>query len=174
MKIALLSDTHGYIDEAILRHVSQADEVWHAGDFGPAVDATLSAIKPLRGVFGNIDDFAIRKKHGRHAAFNCNGLQVLMIHIGGYPARYEPGVEALIKKYEPKLFISGHSHILKIICDEHNHLIHINPGAAGKHGFHIMRTMVTFEINNGKIEMVQVVELGKRNATGTLAFNEPK
>ncbi|MBL7927240.1 MAG: metallophosphoesterase family protein [Bacteroidia bacterium] len=165
MNIVLLSDTHGYLDNSILQHINQADEVWHAGDFGAGVAHTLTLIKPLRGVFGNIDDNEIRKEYGRYQSFNCNGLQVLMIHIGGYPPAYQKGIIQLIKEHKPQLFISGHSHILKIIRDTNNHLLHINPGAAGKHGFHLMRTMVKFEITNAQIKNLCVIELGARNAT---------
>ena len=164
MKIGLISDTHSYLDEQILRHLKDCDEIWHAGDFGnTAVSDALSALAPLRGVYGNIDDQQIRKIHPKVQRFMVAGLDVLMTHIGGYPGRYHPDIRGAIKANPPQLFISGHSHILKIMPDNSlNNLLHINPGAAGKHGFHVVRTLVKFEINSGKIEKLQVVELGKR------------
>ncbi|PSR52900.1 YfcE family phosphodiesterase [Adhaeribacter arboris] len=163
MKIGLLSDTHSYLDEQILGHLHDCDEIWHAGDFGDvAVSETLSALKPLRGVYGNIDDRTIRSIHPKTLRFTCSGLDVLMTHIGGYPGKYNPDIRAEIKVNPPQLFICGHSHILKIMPDKTNHLLHINPGAAGRHGFHKIRTLVTFNINEGKISELKVVELGKR------------
>lgn len=163
MKIGLISDTHGYLDDQILRHVSTCDEIWHAGDFGTlAVSDSLTSIKPLRGVYGNIDDQAIRSIHPKNLRFICAGLDVLMTHIGGYPGKYHPDVRTEIKANPLKLFICGHSHILKIMPDKSNGLLHINPGAAGKHGFHKVRTMVTFIIQEGKIQDLKVIELGKR------------
>ena len=164
MKIGLLSDTHSYLDEQILRHLKDCDEIWHAGDFGSlAVSDALAAVAPLRGVYGNIDDQQIRNIHPKIQRFTLAGLDVLMTHIGGYPGKYHPDIRAIIKANPPDLFISGHSHILKIMPDKSlNNLLHINPGAAGKHGFHVVRTLVKFIINAGKIETLQVVELGKR------------
>lgn len=163
IKIGLISDTHGYVDEQILGHLSKCDEIWHAGDFGNiAVSDTLSALKPLRGVYGNIDDYTLRAVHPKNRRFTCTGLDVLMTHIGGYPGRYHPDIRNEIKAHPPALFICGHSHILKIMPDKSNHLLHINPGAAGKHGFHNVRTLVTFEIHEGKIAELKVIELGKR------------
>jgi uncharacterized protein len=164
MKIGLLSDTHSYLDEQILRHLKDCDEIWHAGDFGSlAVSDALAAVAPLRGVYGNIDDQQIRNIHPKIQRFTLAGLDVLMTHIGGYPGKYHPDIRAIIKANPPDLFISGHSHILKIMPDKSlNNLLHINPGAAGKHGFHVVRTLVKFIINAGKIENLQVVELGKR------------
>jgi uncharacterized protein len=164
MKIGLLSDTHSYLDEQILRHLKDCDEIWHAGDFGSlVVSDALAAVAPLRGVYGNIDDQQIRNIHPKIQRFTLAGLDVLMTHIGGYPGKYHPDIRAIIKANPPDLFISGHSHILKIMPDKSlNNLLHINPGAAGKHGFHVVRTLVKFIINAGKIENLQVVELGKR------------
>ncbi|QNF34548.1 metallophosphoesterase family protein [Adhaeribacter swui] len=163
MKIGLLSDTHSYLDDHIIRHLSTCDEIWHAGDFGSlAVSETLAAVKPLRGVYGNIDDSSIRAVHPKNLRFTCAGLDVLMTHIGGYPGRYSPDVRAEIQAKPPQLFICGHSHILKVMPDKIHHLLHINPGAAGKHGFHKVRTLVTFEISAGKISDLKVIELGKR------------
>jgi putative phosphoesterase len=146
MKIGLLSDTHSYLDDQILRHLKTCDEIWHAGDFGSvAVSEILAAEALLRGVYGNIDDQSIRMLHPKTQRFTAAGLDVLMTHIGGYPGRYHPEVRALIKTNPPQLFISGHSHILKIIPDKSQaNLLHINPGAAGKHGFHTVRTLFKF------------------------------
>ncbi|MFC5270385.1 metallophosphoesterase family protein [Adhaeribacter terreus] len=163
MKIGLLSDTHSYLDERILHHLSTCDEIWHAGDFGNLeVSDVLAALKPLRGVYGNIDDQSIRLIHPKVNRFNVNGLEVLMTHIGGYPGKYHPDIRAEIQQNPPSLFITGHSHILKVMPDKKLGLLHLNPGAAGKHGFHQIRTMMKFEINAGKIENLQVIELGKR------------
>jgi putative phosphoesterase len=164
MKIGLLSDTHSYLDDQILRHLEPCDEIWHAGDFGGiSVSDTLAALAPLRGVYGNIDDPLVRRVHPKVQRFTSAGLDVLMIHIGGYPGRYHPDVRPLIKAKPPQLFISGHSHILKIMPDKTNPgLLHINPGAAGRQGLHRLRTLVKFEIQEGRILHLQVVELGAR------------
>lgn len=164
LKIGLLSDTHSYLDDQIMRHLSDRDEIWHAGDFGSmAVSDRLQELAPLRGVYGNIDDAAIRQVHPKVNRFVVEGLDVLMTHIGGYPGKYHPDVRESIKQNPPQLYITGHSHILKIMTDKSlNNLLHINPGAAGKHGFHKIRTMVKFSVSEGKVQDLQVVELGKR------------
>ena len=164
MKIGLISDTHSYLDDQILRHLQDCDEIWHAGDFGTiAVSDTLAALAPLRGVYGNIDDQQIRSVHPKVQRFVLNGAHVLITHIGGYPGKYHPDIRTEIKANPPDLFISGHSHILKIMPDKSMpHLLHINPGAAGRHGFHTVRTLVKFALTGGKITNLQVVELGKR------------
>ncbi len=164
MKIGLLSDTHSYLDDQITRLLTGCDEIWHAGDFGSIeVSDRLNEIAPLRGVYGNIDDAAIRQVHPKVNRFTLNGLDVMMTHIGGYPGKYHPDVRSEIKLNPPQLYITGHSHILKIMPDKSlNNLLHINPGAAGKHGFHKVRTMVRFSINDGKVADLQVIELGKR------------
>ncbi|KAA9346010.1 metallophosphoesterase family protein [Adhaeribacter soli] len=163
MKIGLLSDTHSYLDDRILHHLSACDEIWHAGDFGNLeVSDTLASLKPLRGVYGNIDEQTIRQIHPKVNRFTVEGLDVLMTHIGGYPGKYHPDIRNEIQQNPPKLFITGHSHILKVMPDKKLGLLHLNPGAAGRHGFHKVRTMMLFEINAGKIENLQVVELGKR------------
>lgn len=167
MRIALLSDTHGFLDNKILKYVHQADEVWHAGDFGNlTVSDMLSAIKPLRGVYGNVDGHELRLIHPLHLKFSCEGLQVWMTHIGGYPGHYAPAVRDEMKNIKPGLFICGHSHILKIMPDKNiARMLHINPGAAGIHGFHQMRTMVMFTIENKTIKDLDVIELGLRGST---------
>ncbi|TPE46149.1 metallophosphoesterase family protein [Pontibacter mangrovi] len=164
LKIGLLSDTHSYLDDQILRHLSDRDEIWHAGDFGSMeVSDRLQQLAPLRGVYGNIDDAAIRQVHPKVNRFEAEGLDVLMTHIGGYPGKYHPDVRNIIKQHPPQLYITGHSHILKIMTDKSlKNLLHINPGAAGRHGFHKVRTMVKFSITDGKVQDLQVVELGKR------------
>ncbi|PKV75314.1 metallophosphoesterase family protein [Pontibacter ramchanderi] len=164
MKIGLLSDTHDYVDDQILRLLEGRDEIWHAGDFGTArVAERLGEVAPLRGVYGNIDGQDIRLLYPKVLRFVANGLDVLMTHIGGYPGKYHPDIRQEIKTNPPGLFITGHSHILKIMPDKSlNNLLHLNPGAAGKHGFHQVRTMMRFSIEAGQIRDLQVIELGKR------------
>jgi uncharacterized protein len=164
MKIGLLSDTHDYMDEHILRLLADRDEIWHAGDFGTArVAEQLSQVAPVRGVYGNIDGQDIRTLYPKVLRFEANGLDVMMTHIGGYPGKYHPDVRKEIQANPPQLYITGHSHILKIMTDKSLHnLLHINPGAAGRHGFHKVRTMVRFSIENGQLRDLQVIELGKR------------
>ncbi|WP_347156941.1 metallophosphoesterase family protein [Pontibacter chitinilyticus] len=164
MKIGLLSDTHSYLDDQILRMLADRDEIWHAGDFGSLqVAERLSEVAPLRGVYGNIDGQDIRQVYPKVLRFDANGLDVLMTHIGGYPGKYHPDVRELIKANPPQLYITGHSHILKIMPDKQRpSLLHINPGAAGKHGFHKIRTMVRFAVEEGQVRDLQVIELGKR------------
>jgi putative phosphoesterase len=163
-KIGLLSDTHGYLDEAILTHLRSCDEIWHAGDFGPLdVVTQLQALhKPLRGVFGNIDDGAVRALFPETLVFRCEAVTVLMQHIAGYPGRYAPGLKKRLQQEKAGLFISGHSHILKIMYDDTLHCLHINPGAAGKQGWHQVRTLVLFDIDGNNIQQAAVVELGRR------------
>jgi putative phosphoesterase len=162
-KILLLSDTHSHIDEAILKYVRQADEVWHAGDIGSlAVTDALAKIKPLRAVFGNIDNHIIQKEYPLNNRFMCEGVAVLMTHIGGYPPKYNGRTRKMVKENPPKLFISGHSHILKVMWDKPIGVLHMNPGACGKHGFHQVRTMLRFVIDGADIKDLEIVELGKR------------
>lgn len=164
-KILLLSDTHCYLDDAILKHVAQADEVWHAGDIGTIETADqIAAMKPLRAVYGNIDDAKVRQVYPLHNRFVCEGLNVWITHIGGYPGRYNPAIKTDIQLNPPQLFISGHSHILRVMRDVKQAILHMNPGAAGVHGFHKMRTMLRFEINDGMIRKVEVIELGLRGS----------
>ncbi|GAB3815492.1 metallophosphoesterase family protein [Pontibacter rugosus] len=164
MKIGLLSDTHSYIDDQIMRLLTGCDEIWHACDFGSIeVSDRLQEIAPLRGVYGNMDGQDIRQVHPKVQRFDVEGLDVLMTHIGGYPGKYHPDVRDIIKENPPKLYITGHSHILKVMSDKNlNNLLHINPGAAGKHGFHKIRTMVRFSVEAGLVKDLQVIELGKR------------
>ena len=162
-KILLLSDSHSYIDDRILDYASQADEIWHCGDFGnPEVIEKLKKITTLRGVYGNIDGEKVRKIFPEVSRFTIENVEVLMIHIGGYPGKYSPLTKKEIAEKAPNLFISGHSHILKAMYDQKNNLLHLNPGACGKEGWHKTRTMMRFEINGDKIENLEVIELGKR------------
>ncbi|CAM1333899.1 metallophosphoesterase family protein [Tenacibaculum aestuariivivum] len=162
-KILLLSDTHGYIDEQILKFVKQADEVWHAGDIGDLkVTDTLKQHKPLRAVYGNIDDADARAEFPLDNKFILEGVSVWVTHIGGYPSAYKQRVREVLKITPPKIFITGHSHILKVQYDQKFNLLHLNPGAAGKHGFHKVRTMLRFKLNKGEIMDMEVIELAKR------------
>jgi len=163
-RIGLLSDTHGYLDKRIIEHFSLCDEIWHAGDFGTDVADALKNFKPLRGVYGNIDGIKIRQQFPLNNRFTIDGLDVWITHIGGYPGHYDVKVKEEIHKNPPKLFICGHSHILKVMPDKKLNLLHINPGAAGKSGFHIMRTIIKFEIDNRIIKNLEVIELGKRSS----------
>jgi uncharacterized protein len=158
-KIGLLSDTHGFIHPELPRIFKDCDEIWHAGDFGniETTDA-LRKIKPLRGVYGNIDDTYVRTEFDEIIRFMCEDVDVLMTHIGGYPGYYQPRVKAIMQTRPPKLFISGHSHILKIIHDKKYNCLHLNPGAAGRHGFHKVITMLRFSINGSAITDMEVVE----------------
>ncbi|MUP44275.1 metallophosphoesterase [Gramella sp. BOM4] len=159
-KILLLSDTHGHIDERILHYASQADEIWHAGDIGDLnVTDQLKALKPLKAVYGNIDNASIRKEFPLNNRFQCEEVDVWITHIGGYPGRYSPAVKEDIRKNPPKIFISGHSHILKVMNDKNLGLLHMNPGAAGKQGFHKKRTMLRFKIDGKEISDLEVIEL---------------
>lgn len=163
-KILLLSDTHGYIDNDILKYVKQADEVWHAGDIGNLkVTDAIKNLKPLKGVYGNIDDAKIRNEFPEHNRFMCEGIDVWITHIGGYPPKYNTRVVEILKQNPPKLFICGHSHILKVMPDKKLNLIHMNPGAVGKHGFHKQRTMLRFTIDGKKIDNLEVIEFPVRH-----------
>ena len=162
-RILLLSDTHNHLDDRILDYASQADEIWHAGDIGSLkVTDTLREINPVRAVYGNIDGAQVRREFPLDNRFTCEGVEVWITHIGGYPGRYQKRVrESMIIK-PPKLFICGHSHILKVQYDKRFQLLHMNPGACGKVGFHKIRTMLRFVIDGADIRDLEVVELGKR------------
>ena len=152
-------DTHGYIDEKIIKYANKVDEIWHAGDIGDiSVTDKLKKIKPLKAVYGNIDDHKIRAEFPLHNRFICEKVDVWITHIGGYPKRYNPNIIEELKSNPPNLFICGHSHILKVINDKKLDLLHINPGAIGKHGLHRVRTMIQFEISGKKIENLSVIE----------------
>ena len=161
--IGLISDTHGYLDDSVFRHFENCDEIWHAGDFGTIEIADqLNAFKPLRGVYGNIDGQDIRSQYPEHLRFDCEGIKVWITHIGGYPGRYSPGIREEIYRNPPGLFITGHSHILKVIYDKKISCLHLNPGAAGKQGWHKVRTLLRFCISGEKIHNLDVIELANR------------
>ena len=163
MNILLLSDTHSYIDDRILSYAKEADEVWHAGDIGSLeVTNKIESCSKLRAVFGNIDDHEIRKAFPLHQKFVIEGLKVFMTHIGGYPHRYNPKIKEDLYKYKPDIFISGHSHILKVMRDKNLDLLHMNPGAVGIRGFHHKRTMLRFSIKDSTIKNLEVIDFGKR------------
>ena len=164
-RIGLLSDTHGFLDESIFRYFEECDEIWHAGDIGTIeVTDTLEGFKPLRAVYGNIDGGPIRQQFPLDDRFVIEGLDVWMTHIGGYPGRYNKRVREQMVLDPPGLFICGHSHILKIMPDPKFNLLHINPGACGHHGFHKIRTIIRFSVEDAKVKDLEVIELGKRGA----------
>lgn len=161
-KILLLSDTHSHLDDTILKHVNQADEVWHAGDIGDLkVTDTIKKLKPLKAVYGNIDNAEARSEFPLHNRFMCEKVEVWITHIGGYPGRYNPNIRENIKNNPPNLFITGHSHILKVMNDKKLGCLHMNPGAIGTHGFHKVRTMLRFEIDGEKIQNLEVIEINR-------------
>jgi putative phosphoesterase len=162
-RIGLLSDTHGYLDDAIFKHFESCDEIWHAGDFGSLTLANqLADFKPLRGVYGNIDGRDIRAIYPEHLRFTCEKVHVWMTHIGGYPGKYHPKIKAELYQNPPQLFIAGHSHILKVIYDPKISCLHMNPGAAGKEGWHQVRTLLRFAISEEKIHTLEVIELSMK------------
>lgn len=164
-KILLISDTHGHLDQKIIKYIDDVDQVWHAGDIGTtAVADGISTLKILKGVYGNIDDHVLRSQFPENQIFSCEGVKVLITHIGGYPGKYNPRVKKLIAEEKPQLYVSGHSHILKVIQDHKNNLLHMNPGACGIEGFHKLRTMLRFGLNQGKIENLEAIELGQRGS----------
>ncbi|MGI4742493.1 MAG: metallophosphoesterase family protein [Janthinobacterium lividum] len=165
-RIGLLSDTHGYFDDRIAYHLRDADEIWHAGDFGSSeIVLQLAGLAPVfRGVYGNIDGAAVRYTEPLVQIFTVEGLQVLMTHIGGYPGHYVPAARQLLAQAKPGLFVCGHSHILRIMPDPKFGLLALNPGAAGRHGFHHVRTLLRFGIDKGRVVDLQAVELGPRTA----------
>jgi uncharacterized protein len=161
--IGLISDTHGYLDEAVFEHFKNCDEVWHAGDFGEGeIAKRIKEKKSLKGVFGNIDTPSIRSEFPEQLVFMCEEVKVMMRHIGGYPPRYNAETKKELLVHKPQLFISGHSHILKIMFDDKLQCLHMNPGAAGKQGWHKVRTLIRFVIDGKDMRNCEVVELGKR------------
>ncbi len=159
-RILLLSDTHGYLDDRIIAHAKDADQVWHAGDIGNLkVTDTLLEIKPLKAVYGNIDGATARSQFLENERFMCEEVDVWITHIGGYPGRYDLRIRDEIRANPPKLFISGHSHILKVMPDKKLNLLHMNPGAIGTHGFHKVRTMLRFKIDGERIFDLEVIEI---------------
>lgn len=164
LRIGLLSDTHGFLDPKVFHYFQDVDEIWHAGDIGNiAVLKELEHFKPLKAVFGNIDSPELQRKLPEDYWINANGLNVFMTHIGGYPPKYNKRILGILKKRMPALFITGHSHILKIMTDKSlNNMLFINPGAAGNHGFHKTKTLVKFEIQDQVVQNLKVIEIGKR------------
>tara|TARA_Y100001968_G_C19209874_1_gene644197 strand:+ start:234 stop:725 length:492 start_codon:yes stop_codon:yes gene_type:complete len=161
-KICIISDSHNYIDKQIINYIKNFDEVWHAGDIGNLkLCEEIKKHTTLRAVYGNIDNHIIRKEYPEFDIFECEDIKILMIHIGGYPGRYTKKAINLIKNHNPDLFICGHSHILKVLKDRKFNLIHINPGAIGKHGFHKVRTMISLEIERDQISNMSVIEYKK-------------
>lgn len=162
-RIGLISDTHNFLDEAVFKHFDKCDEIWHGGDFGTVGIANqLQEFKPLKGVYGNIDGHDVRSIYPLKKVWNCEEITVYMTHIGGYPNRYAPGIKQDLVANNAKLFISGHSHILKVIYDEKIACLHMNPGAAGKQGWHKVRTLLRFTIDGADIRDCEVIELGSR------------
>lgn len=164
-RIGLISDTHSHLEPSIFEYFETCDEIWHAGDIGdPAVADTLEAFRPFRAVYGNIDDGDLRRRYPEDLRFTLEGVDVFMTHIGGYPGRYNKRVRSILENSPPDLYICGHSHILKVIPDKKLQLLHVNPGAAGNHGFHKVKTIIRFSLDAGTIKDFEVVELGKRGA----------
>lgn len=164
LKIGLISDTHSYLDPNVFLHFEVCDEIWHVGDIGQVeVIQKLSSFKPIRAVYGNIDAQDVRELYPENMIFELEGLKILMTHIGALPPSYNPRIRELIKKNEPNLLICGHSHILRVLKDTKNKsLLYLNPGAAGKHGFHKIRTIMRMDLEDGKIKNMEVIELGIR------------
>ncbi|MBK9254236.1 MAG: metallophosphoesterase family protein [Saprospiraceae bacterium] len=162
-KIALISDNHSYFDKDISLATDDCDEIWHAGDIGSPDSISQFQQKALfRAVYGNIDDIGIRSTFPLDLTFECEGIRVFMTHIGGFPGRYTARVKKILQELKPNLYICGHSHILKVMPDKNLGLLHMNPGSYGHHGFHLIRTLLKFDIDNGKISNLNVVELGRR------------
>ena len=162
-RIGLISDTHGFLDESVFEHFKNCDEIWHGGDFGEGVAHGLtSRLTVLRGVYGNIDGQDIRSIYPEQLVFMCEEVKVMMRHIGGYPPRYNPETKKELLIHQPQLFISGHSHILKIMYDDKLQCLHMNPGAAGKQGWHKVRTLIRFVIDGAAMKDCEVIELGKK------------
>ncbi|MBN8704060.1 MAG: metallophosphoesterase family protein [Bacteroidetes bacterium] len=162
-RIGLISDTHSYFEEKLPKFLSECDEIWHAGDIGSLeLCDKLNKIKPLKAVYGNIDNTSIRKEYPEYHFFTCENVGVLLIHIAGSMPKYNTQVLELIQKHKPKLLICGHSHIAKVAFDKANNVLYMNPGAAGNHGFHQIKTMLRFTLENGDIKDLELIELGKR------------
>ncbi len=169
ISIGLISDTHSNLGADVISHIQDCDEVWHAGDIGniETADAIESIGPPVRMVWGNIDYKELRNRYEKDLIFSIGGLKVYMTHIGGYPGKYYKSPYRTIKKEQPGLFICGHSHILKVVPDKVNGLLHMNPGACGYKGFHKFRTLLKFDIDGGKIKNLRAIELGLRGALRT-------
>ena len=163
MYIGLISDTHGVFSPEFRKFLEPVDQIWHAGDFGGGMELAkeIAQFKPLLGVAGNCDNYDLRFDHPIYRFFECEGLKVLMTHVGGYPGKYDPRARRLIDELRPDIFVCGHSHILKVVRDQKRDMLVINPGAAGIQGFHLVRTALRFQINSGKIEKMEVFELDR-------------
>jgi uncharacterized protein len=164
-RIGLISDTHGYLDETVFKHFENCNEIWHAGDFGDIELARKLATEsglPVKGVYGNIDGNDIRTVYPEQLVFMCEEVKVMIRHIGGSPPKYNPETRKELRLHQPQLFISGHSHILKVMYDEKINCLHMNPGAAGKHGWHKVRTIIRFVIDGKNMKDCEVIELGKK------------
>lgn len=161
-RIGILSDTHGYWDDRYYKYFEECDEIWHAGDIGSVeVADKFQSFRPFRAVYGNIDSRDIRIMFPETLRFDCEGMDVMMKHIGGYPGRYDTSVREILRQDPPSLFISGHSHILKVMYDDKLHLLHINPGAAGLYGQQAVRTLIRVDLHNGGCSNLEVIELNK-------------
>ncbi len=161
--ILLISDTHGFLDEKLIKHINQADEVWHAGDIGePLITDEIKKIKPLQAVYGNIDGQQARLEFPKNLIFNCEEVKVFITHICGQPTNYLKEVKDIIKAEKPQIFICGHSHILKVMYQQQYELLHLNPGACGNHGFHQIKTALRFVIDKKEIKDLAIIELGNR------------
>lgn len=165
-RILLISDTHSYLDPTLTKHMQEADEVWHAGDIGHMdVCTQIQSHSELKAVHGNIDDASARSQWPEDLCFMCEDVKVLITHIGGYPNKYPARIKTLLQQHKPQLFICGHSHILKVMYDKNNQLLHMNPGAAGNQGFHHMKTALRFTIDKKDIKHLDIIEIGLRHAT---------
>ncbi len=161
--ILLISDTHSHLDDTLLKHIDAADEVWHAGDIGNVkLTDTIKKLKPLRAVYGNIDDHELRKEFPKNLIFTCEDVKVFITHICGQPTSYLKEVKDILNAEKPKLFICGHSHILKVMYQKQYDVLHMNPGACGVHGFHQIKTVLRFVIDKDQIKDLVIIELGNR------------
>ena len=165
MYIGLISDTHGVFSKELMDFLEPVDQIWHAGDFGGGMELAkeIAAFKPLLGVAGNCDNYNLRYDHPIYRFFECEGMKVLMTHVGGYPGKYDARARQLIDELKPDIFVCGHSHILKVVRDQKRDMLVINPGAAGIQGFHLVRTALRFHIENGRIDRMEVFELDRES-----------
>ena len=165
MYIGLISDTHGVFSKEFRDFLEPVDQIWHAGDFGGGMELAkeIAAFKPLLGVAGNCDNYNLRYDHPLYRFFECEGMKVLMTHVGGYPGKYDARARQLIDELKPNIFVCGHSHILKVVRDQKRDMLVINPGAAGIQGFHLVRTALRFHIENGRIDRMEVFELDRES-----------
>ena len=165
MYIGLISDTHGVFSKEFRDFLEPVGQIWHAGDFGGGMELAkeIAAFKPLLGVAGNCDNYNLRYDHPLYRFFECEGMKVLMTHVGGYPGKYDARARQLIDELKPDIFVCGHSHILKVVRDQKRDMLVINPGAAGTQGFHLVRTALRFHIENGRIDRMEVFELDRES-----------